>query len=128
MPFLHIFTTVTRTRIPENFGPILAGLLSKTLRNKTADSISVHISSDQLISIGDKTITNNENGLEPIALVYLRSIGSMDFADNRKTVKTLTDYIHNNLQIEPSRIRIILQNYQTDMVSVEGKLICDRLQ
>ena len=126
MPFLHIFTTVSRTRIPENFGPILAGLLSKTLRNKTADSISVHISSDQLISIGDRTITNND--LEPIALVYLRSIGSMDFADNRKTVKTLTDYIHNNLKIEPSRIRIILQNYQTDMVSVEGKLICDRLQ
>ncbi|KAH9414252.1 hypothetical protein DERP_008447 [Dermatophagoides pteronyssinus] len=104
------------------------GLLSSTLRNKTADSIAVHISSDQLISIGDKTITNNENGLEPIALVYLRSIGSMDFMDNRKTVKTLTDYIHNNLQIEPSRIRIILQNYQTDMVSVDGKLICDRLQ
>ncbi|XP_075588666.1 uncharacterized protein LOC124497152 isoform X1 [Dermatophagoides farinae] len=107
---------------PHNFGPMLARLLSQTLRNKTADRVAVHIVGDQYISIGD----NQEQ--QPIALVYLRSIGSMDFPDNRKTVRAVTDYIHTNLGIEPSRIRMILQNYSTDMIASGGQLVCDQLQ
>lgn len=122
MPFLHIFTTVSRTKIPDNFGPMLVRLLSATLRNKKPESIAVHVACDQYITIGENDAT------EPIALVYLRSIGSMDFVDNRITVRTVTDYIHNNLGIEPSRIRMILQNYSTDMVAAGGELVCDRLQ
>ncbi|OTF78957.1 macrophage migration inhibitory factor-like protein, partial [Euroglyphus maynei] len=97
-------------------------LLSATLRNKKPESIAVHVACDQYITIGENDAT------EPIALVYLRSIGSMDFVDNRITVRTVTDYIHNNLGIEPSRIRMILQNYSTDMVAAGGELVCDRLQ
>ena len=120
MPFLQIFTTVTRAQIPENFGPLLAKALSSVMRNKPVERIAIQVTTDQYMSLGTKDDI-------PLALVYMRSIGSMDLEDNRQTVKTVTDYINQKLGIEPSNIRMVLQNHSTDTIAMNGKLACDIL-
>lgn len=121
MPFLQIFTTISRTKIPENFGPLLAREASNGLRGKTVEKITVQITPEQYLSIGEQ-----EN--VPFALVYLQSIGSMDVEDNRQTVKIITDIIHSKLGIEPNHIRMVFQNLSPDTVGVQGKLAMDLMQ
>lgn len=56
MPFLQLFTTLSRSQVPENLGQVLAQTLSTTMRNKPLERICVHISTDQLIFSGIITL------------------------------------------------------------------------
>ncbi|UXI14161.1 macrophage migration inhibitory factor [Sarcoptes scabiei] len=107
--------SINQNKIPKNFGPTLASVLIGSLRNKPIESISIQITSDQYISLGS-------NDDEPSAIVYLRSIGSMDLDDNRKTVRSVTDFIHSKIGIKTDNIRMVLQNHSIDTIGKELKI------
>lgn len=118
MPFLQIFTNVSRSKLAENFGPLLANILSETMRNKPVDRVMIQVATDQYLSLGT---TNNV----PIALVILQSIGSMDLDDNRKTINVVTKFINEKLNIEPSNIKMVFRNHSIETIGSNGKLFCD---
>lgn len=118
MPFLQIFTNVSRSRLVENFGPLLAKIVSENMRNKPVDRVMVQVATDQYLSLGT---TDNI----PIALVILQSIGSMDLDDNRKTINAVTKFINENLNIESSNIKMVFRNQSIETIGSNGKLFCD---
>ena len=51
---MQIFTTLSRSQVPENLGQMAAVALSKTLRNKPIERICVQVVTDQMIFSGTK--------------------------------------------------------------------------
>ncbi|KAI2801192.1 hypothetical protein RDWZM_009541 [Blomia tropicalis] len=122
MPFLQLFTTLSRSQVPENLGQVLAQTLSTTMRNKPLERICVHISTDQLIFSGSHNETNG-----PLAYGVLRSIGSVELEDNRRTVEAITRIIHEQLKVPQQEIRFLFDDYSPEKVAMNGKVVTDIL-
>jgi len=63
----------------------------------------------------------------PTAFAVLRSIGSVDLEDNRKTVQVLTDLLHEQLKVPKSEVRLFFNDYHPDKVAFNGKVITDMM-
>ncbi len=63
----------------------------------------------------------------PSAVADLRSIGSLNLEDNRKTAEVITDLLHQQLNIPKSEVRMFFNDYKPDMVAMDGKVITDIL-
>ena len=54
MPLMQIFTSLSRSQVPENLAQLAAKALSNTMRNKPLERICVHVNTDQMIFSGKK--------------------------------------------------------------------------
>ena len=57
----------------------------------------------------------------------LRSIGSVDLEDNRKTMEAITDLLHEQLDIPKGEVRLFFSDFSPDMVGLSGRVITDVL-
>lgn len=122
MPLMQIFTNITRSQVPDNFGHLAAEVLHRTLRNKPIERITVHVATDQLIFTGSSGGTTAPN-----AYAIVRSIGSVSLEDNRKTIAEMSKLVSEKLSVPANEFRMLFVDHKPDTLGLGGKIAADQL-
>lgn len=122
MPLMQIFTNLTRTQVPDNFGHLAAQILHQTLKNKPIERIVVHVATDQLIFTG-----SSGGNTAPNAYAIVRSIGSVSLEDNRKTIAEMTKLVSEKLLVPSDEFRMFFFDHKTDTIGFNGQIVADQL-
>lgn len=118
MPYLQLFTNVSRSSIQPDLPVKLAETLSKNLE-KPIERIRVHVVPEQILFFGS-------NSDEPCAVVTLCSIGKVNLEINEKNSRDIMAILTQELGIPPQRQNIVFEDLKPENVGVNGKTVASK--
>ncbi|XP_070573086.1 macrophage migration inhibitory factor-like isoform X2 [Ptychodera flava] len=116
MPYISLYTIVSRDKIPDDFLTTTTKLMVELI-GKPEKYFLIHVIPDQIMSFGSST--------EPCGNAFVTSIGKLGLEENKKISKAFMEHVKKTLGIQPTRLYIIFKDEKEMDVGYNLKTFAD---